>query len=74
MDKHNDADNSAAEMSRIIAERDVAKRWKKSIRTLQRWRAGHSGPPWLQIGGSAFYRVVDILAFEEKARRGGPEQ
>ncbi len=55
----------------LIRERDVAERWKKSIRTLQRWRAEGYGPAYLRIGGSIFYRHTDILAFEARVRHGG---
>jgi hypothetical protein len=55
----------------LIRESDVAERWKKSLRTLQRWRAEGYGPAYLRIGGSIFYRVSDVVAFEDRARRGG---
>lgn len=58
----------------LLAERELAARWLKSQRTLQRWRGNGTGPPWLRIGGSIFYRVSDVLAFEKKARRGGDGQ
>ncbi|MCB2136631.1 MAG: DNA-binding protein [Rhodobacteraceae bacterium] len=49
----------------------LATRWQKSIRTLQRWRAEGYGPAWIHIGGSIFFRMSDVLAFEERMRRGG---
>lgn len=55
----------------LLDERELAARWRKSPRTLQRWRGSGTGPPWLRIGGSIFYRVSDVLAFEDGARRGG---
>jgi hypothetical protein len=56
-----------------MQERRVARRWNKSIRTLQRWRSEGYGPPFLRIGGTIHYRVSDILAFEARQRRGGKE-
>ncbi len=55
----------------LIRERDLAERWKKSLRTLQRWRAEGYGPAYLRIGGSIFYRSGDVLAFEAQVRFGG---
>ena len=55
----------------LVSQRTLAARWKKSTRTLQRWRAERYGPAWLLIGGSVLYREVDILAFESRMRRGG---
>lgn len=53
----------------LLKERVLAKRWDRSIRTLQRWRAIGYGPPFIQIGGSVRYYLEDVIAFEEKARR-----
>ena len=74
MDRQKTSITPAGALAEILPEREVALRWRKSIRTLQRWRANRSGPPWLQNGGSTFYIARDILTFEETARHGGPEQ
>lgn len=51
--------------SRIcLTQRDLAKRWCVSGRTLERWRAQRHGPAWLMIGGSIRYRMTDVLAWE----------
>ncbi len=55
----------------VIREHELAWRWQKSIRTLQRWRADGYGPAFINIGGSVYYRVGDILAFETRMRHGG---
>ena len=55
----------------MIAERHLARRWNKSVRTLQRWRRQNTGPAYLQIGGSVFYTMADIHAFEQASRRPG---
>ena len=49
----------------------LAARWKKSPRTLLRWRVAGGGPAWIRIGNSVRYRLDDILAFEDRMRRGG---
>lgn len=53
----------------LFTERALAKRWKKSIRTLQRWRAVGYGPDYIQIGGSVRYAFEDVVAFETRQRR-----
>lgn len=58
----------------LLSERDLATRWKKSVRTLQRWRAEGYGPRYLRIGASFLYRLDDVLAFEARMCRGGEAQ
>jgi hypothetical protein len=55
----------------LIRERDLARRWQKSLRTLQRWRRAELGPAWLRIGTTVYYRIEDIHAFELAKRRPG---
>ena len=54
----------------LMTERNVADRWQVSCRTLQRWRSEGFGPAWIWIGGSVRYRFGDVLAYEERNRRG----
>ncbi|MCW3784571.1 helix-turn-helix domain-containing protein [Defluviimonas salinarum] len=61
-------------LSSFLNENDLAKRWRKSPRTLQRYRADRTGPAWIRIGGSVLYRLSDVLAFEEAARQEGHSQ
>lgn len=75
----NDDDETTTDQSNkpCLRERELADRWAKSTRTLQRWRAEQSGPAFLRIGRSIRYRLCDIEAFEESSRqeseRAGPE-
>ena len=48
-----------------VSQKALAGHWNTSVRTLQRWRASGYGPPWLQIGGTVYYRIDDIRAFED---------
>ena len=43
---------------------DLARRWRLSERTLERWRWLRQGPQYLKIGGRVVYRLDDIEAFE----------
>jgi hypothetical protein len=54
-----------------MTEPELADRWQKSVRTLQRWRRDGYGPAYLRIGGTIHYRVQDILAFEAATCVGG---
>jgi len=54
----------------FLTQRDLEERWKLSGRTLERWRAERYGPAWFYIGGSIRYRFDDVLAFEERRRKG----
>ena len=66
----NDQDNfNDLDPGDLVTSAVVSKRWKKSPRTLQRWRAEMYGPDFVVIGGSVFYVVRDVLAFEERQRR-----
>ena len=42
----------------------LARRWRMSERTLERWRWLKKGPPYIKIGGRVVYRLEDIEAFE----------
>ena len=42
----------------------LARRWRITPRTLERWRADGEGPRFLRIGRHIRYRQSDILAFE----------
>lgn len=56
-----------------IRAHDLADRWQKSLRTLQRWRSEGYGPAHIRIGGSTYYRLGDVLEFEARMRRGGDD-
>ena len=49
-----------------LNERELAKKWGISHRTLQRWRWLKQGPNYLKIGGRVRYRPEDILKFETR--------
>ena len=43
---------------------ELARRWRISPRTLEKWRWLHQGPTYLKIGGRVAYRLGDIESFE----------
>ena len=47
-----------------LTQTEVARRWRLSPRTLERWRWLGQGPAFLKLGGRVAYRLEDIEAFE----------
>jgi hypothetical protein len=47
-----------------MTERDLAARWRVSVRTLQNWRWMGRGPRFLKIGARVLYARTEIEAFE----------
>jgi hypothetical protein len=60
----------AAEQPHLL-EHELAQRWRLSVRTLQRWRRGSSGPLFLQLGRRVVYRLSDVERFEMGHMRAG---
>ena len=60
--------NEADRPVRHLTQAELARRWRKSKRTLERWRLRGVGPAHLQIGG-VLYRLVDIEEFERTQLR-----
>ena len=53
-----------------LNQRDLARRWGLSPRTLERWRWTGEGPAFLKVGGRVAYRLQDIEAWEaDRLRR-----
>ena len=50
----------------MMLQVELARRWKLSPRTLERFRYEKKGPPYVKIGGRVIYRVSDIEAFERE--------
>jgi hypothetical protein len=43
---------------------ELARRWKLSPRTLERWRWLGTGPTYIKVGGRVLYRLEDVEAHE----------
>ncbi len=52
-----------------LNQHDLAKRWRMSQRTLERWRWLGIGPAYLKVGGRVIYRLNDIEAYECNQRK-----
>src|SRR5215213_3048775 len=60
-----------SEPVRHLTQLDLARRWRISPRTLERWRWLRQGPCYLKIGGRVAYCLEDVLAFEVAQRWSG---
>lgn len=49
---------------RHLNQLDLARRWRISPRTLERWRWLGQGPAYLKLGGSVAYRIEDVETYE----------
>jgi hypothetical protein len=69
LSKHNASSTAGqVEETRHLDQRDLARRWRISCRTLERWRWLEQGPPYLKIGGRVVYQLSDIEAYERRRR------
>ena len=57
------------EAERHLTQLDLARRWRMSTRTLERWRWLRYGPAYLRLGKVVVYRLEDVEAFEASQRR-----
>ena len=48
-----------------LSQKELARRWGISHRTLERWRYLGQGPAFLKLGGRILYRFADIENFEQ---------
>ena len=51
-------------MSLHLNQKELARRWRMSPRTLERWRWLREGPTYLKIGGKVIYKLAEIETFE----------
>ncbi len=54
-----------------LNQTELARRWRISPRTLERWRWVKQGPAFLKIGTHVVYRIEDVEAYEAEQRRTG---
>lgn len=69
MDRHKQQDVQRGSEAAYLTQRELARRWRISGRTLERWRADGYGPAWYHLGGSIRYRLDEIATFETQQRR-----
>jgi len=50
----------------FIDQKQLARRWAMSPRTLERWRWLRQGPVYFKLGGKVVYRLADVESFERE--------
>ncbi len=50
----------------FLTQEELAKRWRMSPRTLERWRWLNMGVSWVKIGRLARYRMADVEKYERE--------
>jgi hypothetical protein len=58
-----------AAVVRHLNQKELARRWGLSVRTVERWRCDGSGPAFLKLNGRVAYRLADVEAFEDERLR-----
>jgi hypothetical protein len=48
----------------LLTQAALARRWKVSPRTLERWRWLGRGPQYIKVVGQVRYRCADVEAYE----------
>lgn len=57
----------------FLTQKDLARRWGISHRTLERWRWLGTGPLFLKVGARVAYRMRDVERYEAtRLRQSGP--
>ena len=51
----------------VMTERQLAFRWKISLKTLRRWRLDGEGPVWNKLFQHVRYHEADVLEFERQS-------
>ena len=57
-----------------LLEDELARRWRVSARTLQRWRRAGRGPAHLKFGNRIRYPRGEVEQFEARHLRKGPQE
>jgi hypothetical protein len=51
-----------------LNQQELARRWRVSPRTLERWRWLKTGPNYIKLGGKVVYALDDVEAYERRRR------
>ncbi len=57
---------NASPVDVLWTEADLAKRWNKSVKTIQAQRQRGDGPQYIKIGNSVRYRPTVVEEYEDK--------
>jgi len=52
-----------------LNQKELARRWNISHRTLEKWRWAGEGPKFIKLGVRVVYRLEDVIVFEQNHLR-----
>lgn len=55
----------------FLCQKQLARRWGISHRTLENWRYRGQGLPFLRLGGKIFYKIEEVEAYETRQTQPG---
>jgi hypothetical protein len=58
----------------FLDQKQLARRWGVSPRSVERWRYRGVGPRWTRIEGRIRYRLIDVETYEEARLSSGVGQ
>ena len=70
----NDRKETSSEEPCLLLEDELARRWRVSARTLQRWRRAGRGPAHLKFGNRIRYPREEVEQYEARHLRKGPQE
>ena len=53
-------------MRKYLSQKELARRWNFTVKTIQRWRAENKGPEYINFYGRVRYTPEAVREFEEK--------
>ncbi len=63
------------ETDKALTEKEVAKRWGITTRTLYNWRVNKSGPKFFLVGTHVKYMLSEVVRYEQNnTHDGGPSR
>ena len=51
-----------------LTTKELAKRWRRSPRTIEGWRSRKTGPNYLELNGMVLYDLDEIIKFENASK------
>jgi hypothetical protein len=52
----------------FITTKELARRWRRSPRTIEGWRVKKTGPNYLELNGMVLYDLDEIIKFENASK------
>ena len=53
---------------KYLTTKELAKRWRRSPRTIEGWRSRKTGPNYAELNGMVLYDLDEIIKFENASK------